>query len=102
MAATGLLPAPGRRVRQRDGIPVYSGLTTNHDESSIGLVVYCPPNLLKASPPKVKIATLNSQEPYTVQLFSLWLCVSIAADALRQYNENYYHSIWFIGVSVWL
>ncbi|AYL46036.1 hypothetical protein DJ485_23455 [Citrobacter freundii] len=46
---------------------------------------------LKSPPFKDKIATLSSQEPYTVALFSLWLCVRIAADALRQYNENYYH-----------
>ncbi|AUV25544.1 hypothetical protein BWD41_02885 [Citrobacter braakii] len=48
---------------------------------------------LKSPPLKDKIATLSSQEPYTVALFSLWLCVSIAAYTLRQYNENYYHSI---------
>ncbi|AUO67947.1 hypothetical protein WM46_10610 [Citrobacter freundii complex sp. CFNIH2] len=49
--------------------------------------------LLKSPPLKDKIATQSSQEPYTAALFSLWLCVSIAAAPSRQYNENYYHSI---------
>ncbi|EDO5857452.1 hypothetical protein C2O30_10070 [Salmonella enterica] len=49
--------------------------------------------LLKPPPLKDKIATLSSQEPYTAPLFSLWLCVSIAANTSRQYNENYYHYI---------
>ncbi|KXA02726.1 hypothetical protein HMPREF0208_00076 [Citrobacter koseri] len=49
--------------------------------------------MLKSPPLKDKIATLGSQEPYTASLFSLWLCVSVAADLSRQYNENYYHSI---------
>ncbi|EGT4254314.1 hypothetical protein D8W73_09565 [Citrobacter amalonaticus] len=51
--------------------------------------------LLKTPSLEDKIATYSSQEPYTAALFSLWLCVSIAADASRQYNENYYHSIKF-------
>jgi hypothetical protein len=39
-----------------------------------------------------KIITLDSQAPYTEPLFSLWLGLSIAVLAARQYNENCYHS----------
>ncbi|AVH81970.1 hypothetical protein AL515_22665 [Citrobacter sp. FDAARGOS_156] len=91
MAAARLLPATGRRIRQRDGIPVYSCLIVNRDEPIPGSSFIPTRDPLKTTPLKDKIATLSSQEPYTVPLFSLWLCVSIAADTLRQYNENYYH-----------
>ncbi|WP_212734185.1 hypothetical protein, partial [Citrobacter sp. wls715] len=62
------------------------------DEPIPGSSFIPTPDPFKTPPLKDKIATLNSQEPYTAPLFSLWLCVSIAAGALRQYNDNYYHS----------
>ncbi len=82
------------RVRQPDRVSVYSVLTICRympdDASLSGLRAIA---LLKPPPLKDKIATLSSQEPYTAPLFSLWLCVSIAANTSRQYNENYYHYI---------
>ncbi|ATX02201.1 hypothetical protein CU079_11505 [Citrobacter freundii] len=97
MAAAGLLPASGGRVCQRNGISVYSRLSLPRhrpdDVTYRACCLFITTDPLKSPPLKDKIATLNSQEPYTVALFSLWLCVSIAADELRQYNENYYHSI---------